>query len=290
MLAMLAVTLFTMSSAAQPASTASAPVPATPPPHVVLIVMENHEYPAVIGSPAAPYVNQLAGGSVLLTHHHAVSHPSLPNYLALTGGSTFGITSVCTTCSTHATNLVDQLARHGLTWKAYMEGMPHACYKGAFSGGYAKKHDPFMYYDDIRNSPRRCREVVPFSQLGPDLSGGRLPRFAWITPNLCHDMHDCSVRTGDRWLAQWVPKILPALGSDGLLILTWDEGATDSACCSVARGGHVATIVAGPGARRGVKASSRTDHYSILRLVQDLFHLAHLRKAGQAPQISAYRR
>ena len=290
MLAMLAVTLFTMSSAAQPASTASALAPAAPPAHVVLIVMENHEYPAVISSSAAPYVNQLAGRSVLLTHHHAVSHPSLPKL----PGAHRRLHVRHHERLHHVLDPRHESGRPARPARPDLEGLhggnAASLLQGRVQRRLCKEARPFHVLRRHPKQPRRCREVVPFSQLGPDLSGSRLPRFAWITPNLCHDMHDCSVRTGDRWLAQWVPRILPALGSDGLLILTWDEGATDSACCSVARGGHVATIVAGPGARRGVKASSRTDHYSILRLVQDLFHLAHLRKAGQAPEITAYRR
>jgi len=258
--------------------------------HVIVILMENHEYSSIIGSSRAPYVNGLARRSVLLTHDYAVRHPSLPNYLSLTGGSTFGITDDCTGCHVHSANLVDQLERHGLSWRAYMEGLPVPCAKVPFSGGYAKKHDPFLYYDDIRNSSKRCRNVVPLSRLTNDLSGGRLPRFAWVTPNLCHDMHDCSVRTGDRWLSTWVRKILPALQPDGLLVLTWDEGDTDAGCCSVAHGGHVATIIAGPGAGRGVRLSTRSDHYSILRLVEAAFGLDYLKKAASAPRITGYRR
>jgi hypothetical protein len=262
------------------------PIPA----HVVMIVMENHEYGSIIDSAAAPYTNRLASRFVLLTRYVAIRHPSLPNYLALTGGSTFGITTDCTSCSVRSTNIVDQLERHGLAWKAYMEGLPQPCDKRAFHGGYAKKHDPFMYYVDVRTNPARCKRIVPLSRLGMDLSNGTLPRFAWITPNLCHDMHDCSVKAGDRWLRAWVPKILPALQPNGLLLLTWDEGTTGSACCAVARGGHVVAVVAGPGARRGVRLTAPSDHYSLLRLVEEALHLALIRNAARAPQISGYRR
>jgi hypothetical protein len=252
--------------------------------------MENHEYASIIGSHAAPYINRLGSRFVLLTRYHAIRHPSLPNYLALTGGSTFGIRTDCVRCRIRSTNLVDQLDRNDLSWKAYMEGMPHPCYRKPFHRRYAKKHDPFMYYDDIRTVDARCKRVVPLSHLGSDLSNERLPRFAWISPNLCHDMHDCSVRAGDRWLRAWVPKILPALHPHGLLILTWDEGITRSACCAVAHGGRVVAIVAGPGARRGIRLGVPSDHYSVLGLIEDAFHLDRLRKAGQAPRVVGYRR
>src|SRR5579884_375824 len=122
---------------------------ATHPAHIALIVMENKSYGSVIGSPAAPFITGLATRYASASAMYAVSHPSLPNYLALTGGSTFGISSDCTGCSVRATSLVDQLQAAGISWKAYMEGLPHACYTGADTGEYAKRHDPFAYYTDI---------------------------------------------------------------------------------------------------------------------------------------------
>ena len=128
-------------------------------------MIENAEYPEVIGSPSAPYINSLAGRYGLATQSYAVTHPSLPNYLALTSGSTHGIDSDCTSCSVSAPNIVDQLEAAGLTWKAYMEDLPHPCFLGASAGGYAKKHDPFAYYVDIASDRARCERIVPFSAL-----------------------------------------------------------------------------------------------------------------------------
>src|SRR5439155_4718965 len=98
-------------SAPRPIRTTSA---SPGPSHIVVIILENHEYSSVIGSSDAPYLNKLASRYVLLTGSYAITHPSLPNYLALTGGSTFGISSDCTTCSVHRSNLVDQLERAGV--------------------------------------------------------------------------------------------------------------------------------------------------------------------------------
>src|SRR5215208_3459097 len=74
--------------------------------HVFQIVMENKEYSSIIGSSSAPYTNSLAQQYGLATNYYGIRHPSLPDYLAMTGGSTFGITSDCTTCFVNATNIV----------------------------------------------------------------------------------------------------------------------------------------------------------------------------------------
>ena len=96
-----------------------------------------------------------------------------------------------------------------------MESMPEACSTASVEGKYAMKHDPFMYYTDIRNDPARCAKVVPLRQLTSDLSRRCLPTFAWISPNLCHDMHDCSIATGDRFLRAWTPRIRTRSGRTG---------------------------------------------------------------------------
>lgn len=251
-----------------------------PPAHVAVIVMENEEYGSIIGSPHAPFINRLAHTYARAGSMYAVSHPSLPNYLALTGGSTFGIYSDCTDCSVKATSIVDQLEGAGVSWKAYMEGLPHSCFTGAGAGEYAKKHDPFTYYAPDVAQLGWCRRIVPLTELSADERSGALPRFIWISPNLCHDMHDCSVSVGDRFLAGLVPPLLRALGPRGLLILTWDEGATSDGCCRLASGGHVATILAGGLARPGAQLDAPADHYSVLQLVEDLLGLPRLRGAA----------
>ncbi|TME44620.1 MAG: hypothetical protein E6I60_16545, partial [Chloroflexi bacterium] len=173
------------------------------------------------------------------TQYYGISHPSLPNYLAMTAGSTFGITSDCTTCWVNAGNLADQIEASGRTWKAYMEGMPSACFVGD-AYPYMQKHNPWIYFNDIRTNAARCSaHVVPFSQLGADLAGGSVANYVWITPNMCSDMHDCSIATGDSWLSQHVPAILnsAAYRNGGVLFITWDEGSTNAGCCTNAAGG-----------------------------------------------------
>jgi phosphatidylinositol-3-phosphatase len=248
---------------------------------VVVVVMENAESTDVIGNPAAPYTNALIGRYGLASRSYAVAHPSLPNYLALTSGSTNGVSSDCTDCHFRAPNIVDELEAAGVSWKAYLEDVPSPCFRGAAAGGYAKKHNPFIYYDDIASSPGRCRRLVGFGQLAADLRAGGLPTFAWITPNLCDDGHDCPVSVADRFLARTLPALVRELGPHGFLVLTWDEGSSDASCCGgSARGGHVATIVVGPDVRRGARESAPVDHYGVLGTIEQALRLAPL--AGAA--------
>ena len=284
-------------STALPVQTRPSPraqLPGGRPAHIAVIVMENEEYGDIVGSRATPFINQLARRYALATRMYAITHPSLPNYLALTGGSTFGIDSDCTGCSVGATGLADQLAGAGVSWKAYMEGLPHPCFTGSGAGDYAKKHNPFVYHRSLAGNPAQCSHVVPLSQLAADERAGRLPTFVWITPNLCHDMHDCDPATGDRFLAGLVPPLLRALGqperpaatrggaSRGLLFHTWDEGSSDGGCCRRASGGHVATILAGPAARPGARLGTPVDHYSVLQTIEDLLGVPRLRGAACA--------
>src|SRR3954466_7467688 len=160
--------------------TLTAPPPARDPAgpsHVFVIVMENKEYGDVIGSASSPYVTALARRYASATGFFGVRNPSLPNYFALTAGTTFGVDSDCTDCQQSGPSVVDQLEAAGVSWKAYMGGMPSACFKGAFSGPSAKQHDPFMYYRGVADQPARCAKVVPEPELAGDLRAGRLPTF-----------------------------------------------------------------------------------------------------------------
>jgi phospholipase C len=250
--------------------------------HVFVIVMENKEYGDVIGSSKAPFVTSLARRYASVTGFFGVRHPSLPNYFALTAGTTFGVDSDCTDCQQDGESVVDQLEAAGVSWKAYMGGMPSACFKGAFSGQYAKKHDPFMYYRRVADDPSRCAKVVPEAELASDLRAGRLPRFAFLSPGLCDDTHDCGVDQGDGYLSRTVPAILAALGPRGYLVLTWDEGTSDRGCCGgLASGGQIPTVIAGRGVRPGASLPGPFTHYSTLRLIEDSFGLPRLRDAAR---------
>jgi len=253
--------------------------------HVFTIVMENHSYGEIIGNAAAPFINGLVAQYGLTTNYSAVAHPSLPNYLALTGGSTFGITSDCTACFVNAPNIADQVEASGRSWRAYMESMPSACFLGAAAGGYAQKHNPFVYFTDIRNDPARCAaHVVPFTAFSSDLSSGTMSNYVWITPNLCHDMHDCATSVGDSWLANVVPQILASAAwqDGGVLFITWDEGSS-SAGYADSWGGRVATLVISPAGRNGFQSSVLETHDNLLRTIEDAWHLGALGHAASHP-------
>lgn len=266
-----------------PVAPAAGPLPAFS--HVFVIVMENREYSNIIGYSGAPYINSLARSYTLASNYYAVSHPSLPNYLALAAGSTFGISSDCTTCLVSAVNIADQVEASGRSWRAYMESMPSACYLGGWSGGYAQKHNPFVYFTDIRNNQARCAQhVVPFTYFWSDLSSGRLPNYVWITPNLCNDMHDCATSVGDNWLASVVPSILgsSAWRNGGVLFITWDEGYSSTGY-SDSWGGRVATLVISPYSRNGYQSWVLESHYNLLRTIEDAWGLGGLGHAGWHP-------
>ena len=252
--------------------------------------MENKEYGSIIGNPDAPYINGLAAAGALATQYYAVSHPSLPNYLALTGGSTFGVSSDCKpspSCSVNGPGIVDELQAAGKSWKGYMEDLPSAC-ATSNGGQYAVKHNPFVYYNKV--VANWCDHVVPAGQLQTDLAAGQLPAFSWLTPNLCNDMHDCSVKTGDGYLAGVLPKVLDALGGSGVLFLVWDEGKTSlGGGLPNAAGGQVTMIAAGPAAKKGYRSSVAMNHYSLLRTIQDAWGLAPLNESvGASPMTDLF--
>ena len=242
--------------------------PTQPASHVVLLMLENKEQQQVIGSGEAPYLDSLAREYGNATESYAILHPSLPNYIILTSGSAHGIRTNCTKCKAYGPNIVTQLEAKGLTWKAYLESVPRPCYKGAQDGLYVKKHNPFAYYPNVIDNPRRCRKIVGFRELSADLTAKRLPTFAYIAPNLCHDMHDCSIRVGDRFLSKLLPRVIDALGPHGFLVITFDEGITNDGCCGHGNGGRIPTLVVGPDVAPGTSTDDPVNHYGVLASIQ----------------------
>jgi hypothetical protein len=259
---------------------------------VIVVVEENHSIGQIIGSPQARFLNHLAATGALLTSYFAITHPSLPNYIAMVSGDTQGISSDCGGCNVDAPNLADQLQGAGISWKAYMEDLPAPCSDAHHAGAYAKKHDPFMYFASVRDNPSRCAKVVPFSQLGADLTAGRLPQLVFITPNQDHDMHGTGEGGDDAALIaaadHWLEGLYGRLASSSAwrhgirLVITWDEGgggARTGCCGGLAAGGNVATIVAGPGVKASHDATTYS-HYALLRSIERLFHLSYLGHAS----------
>lgn len=252
--------------------------------HIFVIVLENKEASEIAGNAVAPYLNQLASQYATAANYYAIQHPSLPNYLALTGGDTFGVTTDCTDCFVNSDNLASQIEQAGHSWKAYMEAMPEPCFVGNAKPLYRQKHNPFIYYDSVRNNPALCSKIVPFGQFETDLKANALPDFVWITPNMCSDMHDCAIGDGDAWLKRWVPQILtsPAWHDNGVLFITFDEGAGANSCCTYAKGGQVYTLVISPLVESGFKSKIAYDHYSLLRTIEESWRLPLLGKASCA--------
>jgi len=240
--------------------------------HIIIVVMENKSYSDIVGNADAPYINSLIKKYSFADNYFAVSHPSLPNYIALIGGNTFGISSDCLNCYIKASNLIDQLESAGKTWKAYMESMPSACFVGN-AGKYVQKHNPFIYFDNIRTDPKRCMNIVPYSQFLTDIGSTKTtPNFIFITPNECNDMHDCSTQIGDAWLANNVQSILNSpsfIKQKSLLVITWDEGEGSG-------DNLVPTVFVGNAAKEGFVSHARYTHYSLLKTIEDVWNLQPL--------------
>jgi len=255
--------------------------------HIAVIVLENKEYGTVMGSRSFPYFNLLAASNTLLTQHYAIAHPSLPNYLALIGGDTFGVVENCETCFVDAESLPDLIEASGRSWKTYQEDMPEPCFLGN-TVVYVQKHNPFVYFDPIRLNGERCvRSVVPFSQLDADMTGGSLPNFMFITPNLCYSAHSCALEMADAWLDTLLDRLVPAFQASGgpyLIIVTWDEGQNSLGCCGLSEpaGGRIATILISPQARQNFEDDTPYTHYSLLRTISEAWGLPLLGHAADA--------
>jgi len=236
--------------------------------HVVWIMLENVGY-AVVGSPSAPYFNHLISECGLAANYFAISHPSLPNYVALTSGSTQGIADDGEP-SVHPLGSPSLFSELGSNWRALVESMPEPC-DHVTSGDYAARHNPAVYFTTIASS---CQHNdVPLTR-PLNLSAG----FTMIVPNICDDMHSCSVSVGDSWLRRMVPSILASSQYQSrslVLFVTFDEN--DSGPTN-----HVPTLVIAPSTPTGVRVNDRYSHYSLLRTTEALLHLAPLGGAKTA--------
>ena len=266
--------------------------------HIVVIFFENHEFDLVYHNRAMPEFNRLANENTILTQYYAITHPSLPNYLAVFGGDTFKITSDCRNCYISATNLPDQIEDSGRTWRAYFQNMPQPC-SPTDTLTYVQKHNPFMYFDDIRLNAARCSQsVVPLAQLDKDLADGTLPDFVYIMPNSCVSTDDdftdpaCDLPLADSWLAGIMNKLTPYLNQQAeqepnLVVITWDEGQGDHSCCGMPTkaGGRIATLLVSPQAMSGFLDDTPYTHYSLLKTIESSWGLDFLGHAADAQNV-----
>jgi len=229
--------------------------------HVVVVIMENHSYDEVR---LKPYTASLIAASSVCTRSYAVTHPSLPNYLALWSGSTFGIANDnCPADGSPFTvsNLGHACEAAGESWRSYCEELPKVGDPVCSSGGYRRKHAPWTDFSSLDHKNER-----PLTDLLPDISAGKLPTLAFVVPNQCNSTHDCSVTTGDTWLAGIMPTLITAAGSRGVVILTWDEDDDAS-------GNHILTVFAGASVKHAYSHVGTVTHYEVLRTICDALGL-----------------
>jgi hypothetical protein len=265
----MAVTATDASVAPSRTAAASTASQAKAPTKVLVIVEENHSLAQMIAG--MPYLARLATRKyAYASHYEAITHPSLPNYLAIAGGSTFGVTNDNPPSSNaskvgKARSAFDEAIRRGHTAKLYAESMPSNCYAKS-TGKYAVKHNPWPYFASGR---RNCAKYdVPLGTphhgaLAHDVKRGHLPNVGMVVPNLCNDAHSCGLATADRWLRQWLPLILHshAFRSGRLaVVVTADEGHGGGQHRS-----SVLTVVLHAPGRGGRTVTRKLTHYSLSR-------------------------
>jgi len=285
--------------------------------HVWVIMMENTGYQALIGNPNAPWINATAATNGFATNAYGVTHPSQPNYIAITSGSTSGVLDD-NDITVNVPNIVDQLEAHGKTWRDYQQSialcatkLDHACGNQL----YERKHNPFVSYADVQSSPARMANVVDLSQLDTDLASGNVADYNFIAPDQCNDMHGrgasssdpCSyanvqplISAGDAFLSTIVGKITsaPSWNGNSVIFITWDESdytgsATDfgfgdtSGCCAAnPGGGHVVTLTISHSAHAARTSSVPYNHYSILATIEQGWGLGYLANAATVQPMS----
>jgi hypothetical protein len=247
--------------------------------------MENESYDSIIGSRDAPYETQLAHACGLATNYQAITHPSLPNYLAATGGSTFGITDDAEPEShpIEAASIFEQIDHAHKTWDGYAESMPENC-DLVTSGDYAARHNPAVYYVPLRAAC--AADDVPMGSLrngalATAARGGKLANFSFVTPNICDDAHSCPVADGDAWLGHFLPTIFASpeyQAGTVAVFLTFDEGNRDN---------RVPMIVAARSVPKGASSGEAFTHYSLLRTAEVLLHLRYLGAAAKSNSMVA---
>jgi hypothetical protein len=228
--------------------------------HIFVIIEENHAYDQIIGKPYAPTINKLAQTYGLATNYYGVVHPSEANYVALLGGSTFGIhddapynakpiaLGIGVNHTITKTSLLDQLEAKGLTWKGYFEDIPSPGYKGTAyptptEALYASKHNGFINFKKVQDNPQELAKLVGFNQLTADLQSGNVPNYSHIIPNQCNEMHGLSVvcplngsddtsdqkliKQGDAVIGKIVNQIMSSSlwssPGNNAIVITWDE-------------------------------------------------------------------
>ncbi len=234
---------------------------------IFVVQLENRAYETVIQH---PYFAELASRGRSLTNYRGITHPSQPNYIAQLAGAP--LISDNALQDLPESNLVDLLETKSVSWKAYMEDYPGACYarSSANSGLYVRKHNPFISFDSIRNSATRCAKIVNATQLDADIATNMLPQFSYYTPNQDNNSHDTSIDYAATWLRTFLePKLSNTNFMSGtLVVLTFDEDDSK-------HDNHIYTALLSESMLPGVDATAH-NHYSLLRTIEDNFELGNL--------------
>lgn len=233
---------------------------------VFVVILENTDAEEALKQ---PFLANLAHQGATLNNYHAITHPSQPNYIALTSGNTYVQGSEL--ADLDVKNLADLLEDAGKTWRSYAEDYPGHCFTGATSGSYARKHQPFISYKDIQSIPSRCANIVPASRLEADIAAGNLADFTLYVPDLENDGHNTSVAYADQWLSKTFGPMLkdPRFMKDMLLIVTFDEGGRTG-------DNQIYISFNGPSVAPGKSSGTRYDTYSLLRTIEEGFGLGSL--------------
>jgi len=260
--------------------------------HVIWIWMENKPFGAIVHSPRARFADGLAKACGLATNYHGLAHPSLPNYIAATSGSTQHIVDDGSPDDhrLQVESIYSQLKDTGRTWREYAESAPTRCPLES-SGTYAVRHDPAAYYTRIRSDCAHWDVPMGTTSHGrflDDLEHDSLSSFSFVVPNMCSDTHDCPVAKGDEWLKAWFERILasPAYRSGRTVVfLVWDENDGSAA-------NRVPLIVVSPWTRPGTRSAKRFDHYSLLKSTEQLLgittFLGHAGDRGTSSMVRAF--
>jgi hypothetical protein len=262
----------------------SSSVPGPRPSKVLVVIEENHTAASALQD--MPFLASLSGTYGQATNYQAITHPSLPNYLAIVGGSTFGVTDDKTPANhpVPGDSVLDTALGAGRTAKTYAEAMPGPCATTS-SGTYAVKHNPWAYFSDPANRANCQRFDLPSGTtsagtLHDDITAGTLPTIGLLIPDLCNDAHDCPLKTADSWLQQWIPTVMqgPDYRAGRLtIVVTFDEDDNTGS-------NMVLTTVVAPDIAH-VTSQTRLTIYSLTRYLAEIAGASPPAEAAAAPSL-----
>ncbi|GAA5190589.1 phosphatidylinositol-3-phosphatase [Rugosimonospora acidiphila] len=273
--ALVGATALYVNSHAAPVTLDAATIPTYD--HVVVVMEENHSYADIIGNTkSAPYMNSLASQGALMTSSYAVTHPSEPNYMALFGGSTFGLSSdACPTNEGSKANLGSELLAAGKTFKGYSEGLPSTGSTTCTSGSYARKHSPWINFSNVPTS-----DSLPLTSFPSSSNYASLPTLSFVIPNLKDDMHDGTITQADSWLNSHLSAYATwAKTHNSLLIVTWDEDDSTE-------GNQIPTILVGQHVVTG-HYNQNVNHYNLLATLEKMYGLGLVGSSASATPITS---